>query len=134
MNHSPVESTEILVRFIYAPFHIRKSDGTIRWQAFKPAHDGTSVTRQKYALPKIVLQLGEALARFKQKYIKQGYVKMIGKAEVLTQHVRNLNLDAKPAPSKRDPNHANIIKWPPNKDAQIMLCKELIVKSKFIKR
>lgn len=128
MNNFPVENAETLARFIFTPYHIKSSDGSVRWQAFKPAHDGTSVTRQDFVSFERVFELGHDIARVSSRNIE-----LRCKAEIQAQYIYSIRLGIKPAPSKRDPNHANIVGWPLDKNARMALCKELRIHSRFIK-
>jgi hypothetical protein len=53
-------------------------------------------------------------------------------AEIIVQRIRKNKLDVKAAPTARDPNHANIYKWPPDKDDRMILCKELLIAAKCV--
>ncbi|MFH1857212.1 MAG: hypothetical protein ABH836_08355 [Candidatus Omnitrophota bacterium] len=127
MNYSFVKDTEMLTRFVFTPQHIDKRDGSIKWQAFKPASDGTSVTRQDYVSPEKILQLGVEIAK-----ARKHSTKLHSKAEILAQNARKLKIDVTAAPTARDPNHANIVKWPSDKNEVMMLCKELLIASRHV--
>jgi hypothetical protein len=63
---------------------------------------------------------------------------LYGRADVKTEHVKKQNLEVKPQPIKNDPNlgdnpnHANIIGWPPEKHARKMIALEIANTARFI--
>lgn len=125
-NCLPVEDKELLSRHIYFPLHINKKSGLPKWQAFKPTKDGeTSVTRQDYTSAEEVFRLGRNRAK------RNTFLVFQGKADIVAKDVRTKALDIEPAPNNDDHNHADIIRWPAEKEEQIDLCKQLLLKSTF---
>lgn len=134
MNYSHVLDKETVARFVFSPEHIR-SDGSIRWQVFSPAPDGTSVTREAFVAKKKLISLGFKIGNARKKIQQLHRI-----AELLTKDVRQIafdvkhhpRLDVSPAPSKFNPNHANIVNWSIDKDERMMICKELLNCSKLM--
>jgi hypothetical protein len=122
-NTSAIKDKESLARYIFSPMHIKK--GRLRWQAFKPKNGETSVTRQDFTSQETVVSLGKEIAK------RSTFLRYKGKADIAAKEVFTLGLDVTPAPTERDNNHANIVKWPKEKDERIDLCKELLMKSSF---
>jgi hypothetical protein len=106
-----VAQDERLARFITASKWIRKQDHTVKQDAFMPYPDNTSVTRHIDLSEIEIWQVGLAVASTIQATLH-------GRADVVADVVRSVRLDVRPDPTTTNPNHAVIIGWPVEKDAQ----------------
>ena len=132
-NYSLIEDKENVARYVYAPLYINKKTGLPKWQVYKPNKYGeTSVTRQDYATKEEVFSLGQDLGQDLAKRVSYRTV-LQGTADIGAKHITSTELSMKPAPTDRDNNHANIIDWPEEKEERMALCKEILLKSTFVK-
>lgn len=129
MSLSFIRDSETLIRFIFSPYHIRK-DESLKWQAFKPLNDETSVTIKNNLSDKNLHSIGKKIESARK---KKKQTSLLGEARIFAQTVYNNKLDILSAPSKNNPNHANIIDWPNDKDEYMMVCKELILNARYRK-
>jgi hypothetical protein len=109
-----VTSDELLARFILFSRHFRRSDNTIRPEAFIP-HPlvELSVTRHRDATDEDVWTEGRRVAAVRK-------VTLYGRADVVTKTFTELDLIVQAAPITENPNHANVTGWPHEKSAQKM--------------
>lgn len=120
-----VADDELLARYIFHLSYVRSSDQTVRPNAFMPPEDlKLSVTRHINFTEDDIWIVGKKVARYRN-------LPLYGRADVKTEHVKKQNLEVKPQPIKNNPNlgdnpnHANIIGWPPEKNARKMIALEI---------
>lgn len=126
----PVDDGESLARFVLFDGHVRKSDRTLRAEAFLPyKHVELSVTRHRDLKEGELWALGEAVAHRRER-------PLTGRGDILARTARSNSLDVVPheGPGKGDRNHANIINWPPEKPAQMVRALELAASATFVSR
>ena len=127
-DHSvqPIDTHERLARFVLFSSWVRKSDQTVKPDAFIPhPYPNLSVTRH--------LSLSEkALWRVGQEVAKNRPAKMYGRADINVVDAMDLRLEVHPHPVIGNPNHANVVGWPPDKPAQKIIAMELPAAAIFL--
>ncbi len=58
---------------------------------------------------------------------------MYGRADINVVDAMDLNLEVHPHPVIGNPNHANVVGWPPDKPAQKIIAMELATAAIFVK-
>lgn len=120
----PVADEERLARFVLTERHIRKTDGTVRAEAFAPfKHVEMSVTRHRDLSEEELWAMGRQVAEART-------LPLLGRADFLASEAHEQNLDVKPAEPPR--NHANVIGWPPEKPAQMIRALEIASRATYI--
>ncbi len=122
----PVAANELLARFIVSSSQIRKSDHTVKPDAFMPhPRVETSLTRHRETTVEEIWLEGERVAAIRQATLH-------GRADVRTSAFidEDLTVEAKPLPE--NPNHADAIGWPTDKPAQKMKATEISLKSELV--
>jgi hypothetical protein len=123
---APVASIEQLARFIVFSGWIRRSDQTVKQDAFIPPPDlELSVTRHKNLSERELWRIGQRVADARP-------AKLHGRADIRAANVRQQALDVEPNPVPGNPNHANVIGWPADKPAQKIIAQELAAKAHFL--
>lgn len=123
-----VAPDERLSRYILQSNHIRKSDNTVKQDAFIPhPHEDLSVTRHLDLDQKAIWSIGEEVAR-------QTGKNLYGRAENLAAAYLDQKLMVISAPITGNPNHANVIGWPADKSMQKMIAIEIAAKSRYVPR
>lgn len=116
-NVPPVEETEVLSRYVLQSRHFR-NDKTPRPELFMPhPYQDLSVTRHRDATENELWQVGQDVA---QQIGKTLY----GRFDIQAKDCQVKPLIVKAQPVENNPNHADIIGWPPSKQDQ----KELALK------
>jgi len=120
-----VADDELLARYIFNSSYIRSSDQTVRPDVFMPPNNlELSVTRHINFTEDDIWNTGKKVAKYRN-------LPLYGRADIKTEHVRKQNLEVKPQPIKNDPNlgdnpnHANIIGWPLEKNDRKMIALEI---------
>ncbi|MCX7049359.1 MAG: hypothetical protein NTX50_28230 [Candidatus Sumerlaeota bacterium] len=109
ISESPIANDEWVARYILFKSWIC-SDKKIRANAFMPyPHSDLSVTRHIGLSEPELWGLGQAVANLRS-------LTLHGRADVLAVSIRKQSLEIQPSPPPR--NHANIIGWPKEKQAQ----------------
>jgi len=110
-NLPPIASEERLARFIFYRRHIR-NDGSLRPDAFIPhPYPDLSVTRHLQLSQAQIWDIGHLVAR------QVGHT-LQGRADLAVAVFQRQKLQVVAAPVPENPNHANVIDWPPEKSAQ----------------
>jgi len=123
-----VASDERLSRYILQRNHIRKSDNTVKQDAFIPhPHEDLSVTRHLDLDQEAIWSIGEEVAR-------QTGKNLYGRAENLAATYLDQKLTVSSAPITGNPNHANVSGWPADKPMQKMIAIEIAAKSRYVPR
>jgi hypothetical protein len=119
------DPAEPLVRYLFDG-HIRKSDSSVKWQAFKPPADNkTSIYLTRDLQESAIWSLGTDVASERKQPLR-------GRAdftngEVLETDVLTVELD--PPPER----HANIVGWPVENDGKVMsLAQHLAAAAKMV--
>lgn len=116
---SAVADDECLARFILFSKWIRRSDQTVKPDAFIPyPYPDLSVTRH------IDLSV-EALWKMGQDVADARPARLYGRVDIYAYAVRRQHLRIDPAPAPNNPNHANINGWPADKPAQKIIAQQL---------
>jgi len=123
VNFESVEDDEKLSRFVVQSNLIRQFDKSVRSKAFFPYKGKVSVTRHLNLSDQEVFQIG-------QKITDKRKVTFYGRAEVSAKGVRDEELEVDATPNMDNPNHADIINWPKQKDIQKMIALNLAEKAK----
>jgi len=120
----PVSEDEWMARFILFRHWIRKSDPSVRPDAFIPhPHPGLSVTRH--------IDLSEAeLWRIGQEIPDKRPATLYGRADLQAISVIKKSLHIVPTPEPK--NHANITGWPADKPSQKIIAQEIAAEARFI--
>lgn len=126
-----IADDELLARYILYLRYIRR-DQTVKQDAFiPPSNLELSVTRHIHLTEDDIWSLGEKVAGHRK-------LPLYGRADVKTEHVKMQNLEVKSQPIKNDPNlgdnpnHANIIGWPLEKNARKMIALEIANAARFV--
>ena len=126
MNGS-VAPDELLARYITYSRWFHKQDLTVRQDAFIPLNSELSVTRHLYLTEEDIWKIGRKIAEGMSTPRR-----LHGRADVETRHVIAQRLNVVPQPVDGNPNHANIINWPPDKDARKMCALEIAKIARFV--
>lgn len=116
-----VTDDEWLVRFILFSKWIRRSDNTVKQEAFIPSPKNLelSVTRRNALSEEALWQVGQEVADTRPS-------KLYGRADLRAFHARNQSLQVRPDPQPRNQNHAVITGWPQDdKPGQKLIALEL---------
>lgn len=114
-----VTGDELLARFIYQSSHIRRSDETVKPNAFlPPANLLCSVTRHLQATEDELWSVGHEGAR-------QRGATLHGRADLQSEVCTRHGLKVLKAPVQGNPNHANVSDWPADKPVQKIIAQEL---------
>lgn len=120
-----VAPDELLARYIIYSKWIRSSNQTVKPDAFIPLDSELSVTRHLGLTERAIWIIGEKIVERIHRYLH-------GRADVETSHVIAQHLKVVPQPEDGNPNHANIINWPPDKDARKMCALEIARAAHFV--
>lgn len=123
----PVAPNELLARYIISSHWFRKQDQTVKQDAFIPPDDPLelSVTRHVKLTENDIWNIGRGIAVSRSRTL-------YGRADVTTAHVIAQRLSVVPQPISDNPNHANIVNWPSDKDARKMRALEIARAARFI--
>jgi len=124
----PVYRDEFLARFLIFSGHIRNSNNTVKPDAFIPhPRVELSVTRHRDATEDELWREGERVAALRQRAL-------YGRADVQTTAFVAQDLKVEARPLQGNPNHADVINWPPDKPAQKMKATEIALKSRLVSK
>ena len=118
---------ELLARYITFSKYIRK-DQTLRQDAFIPPLKfplELSVTRHLNLSENDIWDIGKTVAAGKE-------CNLHGRADVEASHVTAQSLNVVPHPVPNNPNHANIVGWPLDKDVRKMRALEIARVARFV--
>jgi hypothetical protein len=120
-----VAPDELLARYITSSRWFRKQNQTVKQDAFIPPNSDLSVTRHLDLTEGAIWAIGRKIA--------EGIPRSLyGRADVKTSHVIAQHLSVVPQPEEGNPNHANIIDWPPDKNARKMCALEIANAAHFV--
>ena len=120
-----VSSDEILARYVTSSRWFHQRDLTVKQDAFIPPDSELSVTRHVNFSDGDIWAIGRKIAAGASRTLH-------GRADVKTFYVINQHLRVEASPVPDNPNHANIVNWPSNKDARKMCALEIAKASRFI--
>jgi hypothetical protein len=127
-NVPPVEPNELLARYVVYSSHIRRSNSTLKPDAFMPhPHRELSVTRHVAATVEELWSIGERVAAASGKALH-------GRGDVGAKVCIDQNLAVKATPLADNPNHADVVGWPADKPAQKMIAQEIAAACRFVAR
>ena len=124
---SLIAHNELLARYITASKWFRKKDQTVKQDAFIPPDDPLelSVTRHLNLTENDIWSIGRGIVRGTPRTLH-------GRADIETGHVIAQRLSVVPQPVQDNPNHANIVGWPLEKDARKMCALEIAKVARFV--
>ncbi len=115
---SPVADDELLARFIVNSNEFRK-DQSVKPKLFMPYKlVALSVNRHSECSEKETWQFGHEVAAQRKKTL-------YGRSDILASNCRIEPLDVVPKPLKGNPNHADVIGFPPKKEDQLSLATKM---------
>lgn len=127
-NVPDVSSDESVARYVLFSAHIRRSDGTLKPDAFIPPPDlELSVTRHLAATEAEIWQLGEDVARQRERT-------MYGRGDLGVGVCHAQQLAVRAASIAGNPNHAHILDWPTDKPTQKIIALELAAACRFVEK
>jgi hypothetical protein len=125
---SPVTPDELLARYITSSRWFRQQDQTVKQDAFIPPENPLelSVTRHSTTLIEDdIWIIGRSVASGVSRNLH-------GIADIKTNCVINQRLNVVPQPVPDNPNHANIVGWPLEKNERKMKALELAKAARFV--
>jgi hypothetical protein len=123
-----VAGNEDLARFIVHSRHVRRSNLTIRPDAFIPhPYPDLSVSRHLDATEEELWSIGLGIANVMGKTL-------YGRADILALTCLAQNLTVTAAPIAANPNHANISGWPADYDMQKAIALEIAATARYVDR
>lgn len=126
---SSIAPDEILARYIFSSRFIRKSDGSVKPDAFIPhPYLDLSVTRTINLSEEQIWAIGKNIESN-----RSTNATLHGRADTTAQIFTDQNLNINPDPTKDNPNHAIVAGWPKDKPAQKMLALEVSQNAKFLR-
>ena len=125
MMNGSVAPDELLARYITFSKWFRSSDQTIKPDAFIPPDSKLSVARHLNLREEEIWTIGRKIAKSIRRTL-------YGRADVETRHVIAQGLDVDPAPVPDNPNHANIVNWPTEKNARKLCAIEIAQATRFV--
>ena len=125
-NVPGVELRETLARFILQSSHVRRSDGTLKQDAFMPhPYTDLSVTRHLLATEPELWTVGQTVADIQSK-------RLYGRGDVQALECEQLGMRVQADPVEGNSNHANITGWPQEKPEQKTKAQKLAAASTFV--
>ncbi len=122
-----ISHDELLARHIISSKWYRKRDQTVKQDAFIPPEDPLelSTTRHLNFSEDEIWDTGRKVAAVQSRNLH-------GRADLKVSNVALQLLSVMPDPTPDNPNHANIIGWPQEKDARKSIALELAKNARFI--
>lgn len=125
-NVPEVATGEMLARYVLHSSHIRRSDQTIKQDAFVPhPYPNLSVTRHLLANESELWSVGDNVAAACGKTL-------YGRGDASTTVCLGQNLTVNASPITGNPNHADVSAWPTDKPAQKMIALQIAAAAKFV--
>ena len=121
----PVQSEELLARFILFSGWFRPSDNAVKQDAFIPHLNELSVTRHEQATAEEIWADGERVATLRKRTL-------YGRADVGLAALKEQSLAVEANPIIGNPNHAIAKNWPMEKSEQKMKALQIALKSQFV--
>jgi hypothetical protein len=122
-----VAPNELLARYITSSRWFRQQDQTVKQDAFIPPENPLelSVTRHITFTEDDIWRIGRVVAGGMGRNLH-------GRADIKTDCVIEQQLDVVPQPVPDNPNHANIVGWPLEKNERKMRALELAIAARFV--
>lgn len=118
-NIPPVTEDEDTTRFVFFSGHIRRSDLSLRPEAFIPSpHTELSIMRKLAATEEEIWAAGRAIGVIRQKTLK-------GRADRFVHAYTRQGLMVDADPVDGNPNHAIVVNWNDDKAKQLMVAVEI---------
>ena len=115
----PVADAEWLARYIVRKEHVRR-DGTVKPDPFIPfKYVELSVTRHLTLTEQQIWDIGDRVA-------SQTHTQLQGRADAQASAYIRQRLRVVAAPEEQNPNHANVVDWPADKQAQKEIALEIV--------
>ncbi len=115
----PVTEAEWLARYIVRKQHVRR-DGTVKPDPFIPfKYVELSVTRHLELSEERIWDIGDRVA-------SQTNTQLQGRADAQASSYIRQRLRVVAAPVEHNPNHANVVDWPSDKQAQKEIALEIV--------
>jgi hypothetical protein len=125
-QNPPVDSGELLARAIVASRWFRRSDNTVKQDAFMPhPYIELSMTRHLQATEEELWADCGRVADLQQKTLH-------GRADVKATAFVEQGLRVEAAPLPENPNHVNATGWPTEKSAQKLMAIEIAKQARFL--
>ena len=126
----PVGDDERLARFVIEKRWLPKNGVGVNGRALLPySRVELSVTRHRDLSENEITAAGDFVARERAAKENRQY-ELLGRADFQAHDARKEKLDAIPDEPPR--NHANVIRWPPEKSAQMAIAMELAALCSFV--
>lgn len=124
---SPMAPDELLARYITSSRWFRQQDQTVKQDAFIPPENPLelSVTRHSALIEDDIWGIGRSVAGGMGRNLH-------GRADIKTDCVIEQRLSVTLQPVPDNPNHANIVGWPLEKNERKMRALELAKAARFI--
>lgn len=120
-----VGDEEIVARYVLQSSHVRRSDRSLKPDAFMPhPHADLSVTRHYRATEDELWLVGESVA------LKRGRT-LYGRGDFAAASCRAVGLGVEAAPLPDNPNHANVLGWPVEKPLQKIMAQQIAAVATF---
>jgi len=124
VGERPVAKDEWLARYILRREHVRP-DGTVKADPFIPyKRVELSMTRHLALEESEIWKIGQIVADKRSSTL-------FGRADTQTRVFLRHRLRVAGAPLVDDPNHANVVDWPPDKQAQKEIAVEIVKHVKY---
>lgn len=121
-----VKLSELLARFVLFKKWFRRSDQTVKSDAFIPhPYPDLSVTAHGKLTETELWRIGQDIADNRP-------ATLYGRADVKASTARNQSLYVVPKPTKDNPNHVHINGWPPDKAAQKSIAQQLAAEATYV--
>ena len=125
-NAPEVAADEALARYVMQSSHVRRSNQTLKPDAFIPhPHRDLSVTRHLAATEDQLWFFGEQVAMSTGKTL-------YGRGDIRAAVCLAQKLVVKSAPTESNPNHADVSGWPADKPAQKIIAREIAATAVFV--
>ena len=126
INVPQVGSEETVARYVLQSSHIRRSNQTVKPDAFIPhPHRDLSVTRHLLATEDELWAVGRDVAAASGKVL-------YGRGDIPVSICLAQQLAVRAAPTNSNPNHANVSGWPADKPAQKVVAQEIAAAAIFV--
>jgi hypothetical protein len=121
-----VGDNETLARYVLQRSHIRRSDRTVKPDAFMPPPDlQLSATRHRMATEAEIWEIGESVAAAR-------ILTLYGRGDFSVTACIDQRLGVSAAPVVGNPNHAHVLKWPDDKAGQKSIAQEIAASATFV--
>ena len=127
-NVPSVAADEKLARYILFSGHFRRSDESVKPDALIPhPRSALSVTRHLHTSEFELWSIGEDVAAARGR--------LYGRADFGVEACTKQRLRVEPDPIiPKNPNHANVTGWPPDKPAQKIIAQEIAATASYVAR